>query len=125
VAAALRYPNGAVATLNATTAAYPGFAERIELSGTRATATLAAGRLDLRYLDGRTEAVGELQAAGAGADPMAFSHQPHRAVIEDFLDAVAAGREPRLAGAGALRVHRFIDRLLESAARRAVVSCAG
>ena len=124
VAAALRYPNGAVATLNATTAAYPGFAERIDLSGTEATATLAAGRLEVRYLDGRTETVGELQATGTGADPMAFSHQAHRAVIEGFLDAVAAGREPQPTGASALRVHRFIDRLLESAARRAVVACA-
>ena len=123
VAAALRYPNGAVATVNTTTAAYPGFPERIEYSGTKGTATLAAGRLDVRYLDGRHETVGEQQDGGSGADPMDFSHQPHRAVIEDFLDAIAADREPLLTGAGALRVHCLIDRLLESAASRMVVSC--
>ena len=123
VAAALRYPNGALASVHATTAAYPGFAEKIVCSGTRGTATLVAGRLDVRYLDGGDETIGEAQASGGGADPMAFSHQPHRAVIEDFLDAVAAGREPLLTGAGALRVHRFIDRLLASAASRTFMAC--
>ena len=53
VAAALRYPNGATATLNATVAAYPGFAERIEYCGTLGTATLAGGQLEVRYQDGR------------------------------------------------------------------------
>ena len=53
VAAALRYANGATATLNATVAAYPGFAERIEYCGTLGTATLAGGQLEVRYQDGR------------------------------------------------------------------------
>ncbi len=121
VAAALRYPNGATATLNASTAAWPGHAEQIAVSGTRGTATLCGGRLDVHHLDGRRETVGEAQPAGAGADPMDFAHEPHRAVLEDFVDAVADGREPLVTGASALRVHRFIDRLLEAAARREVL----
>src|SRR5204863_5876349 len=84
VAAALRYPNGATASLNATVAAYPGFSERIEYCGTLGTATLAGGQLELRYLDGRSETIGTPQMLGGGADPMAFSHHAHQAVIEDF-----------------------------------------
>src|SRR5207248_1912393 len=38
--AALRFENGALGTIHATTTAYPGFAERIELIGTRGTALL-------------------------------------------------------------------------------------
>src|SRR6185437_13880754 len=45
--AALRFTNGALGTLNATTASYPGFAERIELAGTRGSAVLTAGKLEL------------------------------------------------------------------------------
>lgn len=120
VAAALRYPNGATATLNATTASYPGFPERIEFSGTRGTARLVAGRLEVHHLDGRQQVLGEEQALGSGANPMDFPHQPHRAVIADFLDAVAGGREPAVTGASALRVHRLIDALLQSAADGAV-----
>ena len=122
VAAALRYANGALATVNASTAAYPGHPEQIAVSGSLGSATLGGGRLEVRYLDGRSETIGEAQPAGAGADPMAFSHEAHRAVLEDFADAVAEGREPLVTGASALLVHRFIDRLLEAAARREVLS---
>ena len=124
VAAALRYPNGATATVNATTATYPGFPEKIEYSGTGGTARLIAGQLDVYYLDGRHETIGEPQALGSGANPMDFPHQPHRAVIEDFVDAIAENREPLLTGMSALRVHRLIDKLLESATNRSFVSFA-
>ena len=36
-------------------------------------------------------------------------------VLEDFLDAIEHNREPRISGAEALKVHRFIDRILQSA----------
>jgi predicted dehydrogenase len=125
VAAALRYPNGATATLNATVAAYPGFNERIDYSGTRGTATLAGGQLDVHWLDGRHDTVGTAQSLGGGADPMAFTHHAHMAVIEDFLDAIANDREPRISGASVLPVQRLIDALLESAASRRVLEFRG
>jgi UDP-N-acetyl-2-amino-2-deoxyglucuronate dehydrogenase len=122
VVAALRYANGAPATLNATVTAYPGFPERIDYCGTLGTATLMGGQLDVRYLDGRTHTIGVAQVLGAGADPMAFPHDAHRIVIDDFLDAIENDREPRISGASVLLVHRFIDALLESAATRRVLS---
>lgn len=122
VAAALRMPGGALVTLNATTAAYPGFAERIELSGTLGTATLVAGKVDIRWLDGREESCGEGAALGAGADPMAFDHHAHQALIADFVDAVANEHEPAASGASALAVHRLIDALLEASAGRRLVT---
>jgi predicted dehydrogenase len=47
---------------------------------------------------------------------MAFSHAWHKAVITDFLDAIDAGRPPRVTARDALHVHRLIDGLLRSAA---------
>lgn len=114
VTAALRFEGGALGALDATTAAYPGFPERIDLVGTRATATLTAGRLDVQYHDGRQESVGEAAATGGGADPMAFTHDAHRAVLTAFLDALDAGRAPANNGRDALRVHYLIDALLAS-----------
>jgi predicted dehydrogenase len=111
---ALRYPNGATATVNATVTAYPGFAERIEYCGTLGTATLTGGRLEACWLDGRSETVGETAVQGGGADPMAFTHHAHQAVIEDFLDALRDGREPRISGEGVLPVqalHRCAARI--------------
>jgi predicted dehydrogenase len=46
---------------------------------------------------------------------MAFSHEPHRRLIEDFLDAVERGRDPVSSGRSALPVHALIDAMLRSA----------
>jgi predicted dehydrogenase len=115
VGAGLQFTNGAFGALWATTAGYPGFAERIELMGTRATAVLCAGKLDIAWHDGKREALGEPGAGGGGADPMDFPNDAHRGVLADFLDAIEQGRAPRASGREALKVHRLIDALLESA----------
>jgi len=113
VCAAVRWKSGALGVVQATTCAYPGFAERIELIGTRGSALLEGTSLQMRMHNGeelnlKTEA----GAGGTGADPMAFPHDWHRGVLADFLDALESGRPPRVSGAEALRVHRFIDALL-------------
>jgi predicted dehydrogenase len=113
VCAALRWDSGALGVVYATTAAYPGTPERIELIAERASATLVGTRAVIRWHDGRTETAGvEGSAGGSGADPMDFPHHYHRAVWEDFLDAVESGREPLVSGREALKAHRLIDALL-------------
>jgi predicted dehydrogenase len=121
-AAGLRFANGALGALMATTAAYPGFPERIELIGTEGTAILAAGVVTVHYQDGRRERFGEEQATGGGADPMAFPHDAHRALLADFLDALDQDRSPRVTGREALRVHHLIDAVLRSSAERRAVA---
>ncbi len=117
VCAAARFANGAHGIIDATTAAYPGFPERIEMVFRNATASLAGTALDVLYHDGRVVTVAPDQSAGGtGADPMAFPHDYHRAVMADFLDAIAGGREPKVTGEEALRVHRLIDALIETGA---------
>src|SRR6185295_4229764 len=89
VAAAVRYENGAIGTIDATTAAYPGFPERIEIIGEKATASLAGSDLVVAHHDGHvTEMKTEFGAGGTGADPMAFPNDWHRSAIADFLDAI-------------------------------------
>jgi predicted dehydrogenase len=53
---------------------------------------------------------------------MAFSHEAHKAVIEDFVDAVENGREPQISGASVMAVQRLIDALLESALTQRVIT---
>jgi UDP-N-acetyl-2-amino-2-deoxyglucuronate dehydrogenase len=120
--AGLRFANGAYGALMATTAEYPGFPERIELIGTNGTAVLTAGVVRLYWQDGRKERFGEEQGTGGGADPMAFPHDAHRALLGDFLDALDQGRSPRVTGREALRVHHFIDAVLRSSAERRAVA---
>jgi len=121
VGGALRFANGAIGSIDATTACFPGFPERIELIGTQATAILTGGALEVSFHDGRTERFGSNDAFGSGANPMAFSHESHRALLADFLDAVENGRPPRIPGRDALRVHRVIDALIRSSASRQIV----
>jgi predicted dehydrogenase len=125
VAAALAFDGGALGALDATSAAYPGFTETISLVGMKATATLAGSQLDLHHQDGRRESLGEATATGGGADPMAFTHDAHRAVLGELLDALDEGRAPMNSGRSALRVHYLIDALLESARRRTPVAVRG
>ena len=124
VAAAIRFENGAIGTIDATTVSYPGFPERIELACENATAVLQAETLEVFYKDGRHVRREGSTAGGGGADPMAFSHEAHKALIADFADAVATGREPRVSGREALKVHALIDALLRSAAERRPVALA-
>jgi hypothetical protein len=65
-AALLHYARGAVAVVQATTAAYPGFAERIELNCTAGSATLESGRLQVNFLSGKTMTIGAAQGSGGG-----------------------------------------------------------
>ena len=119
-AAALRFENGAIGVLDATSVARPGFPERIEIAGTSGSAVLAAHRLELHGMDGAPlEVVGQEGSGGGGADPMAFDHGPHRALITEMLDAVEQGREPSNSARSALPVQRLIEAVLADSARRA------
>jgi predicted dehydrogenase len=124
VCAAVRWRNGAFGVIEATTAAYPGAPEQIELVGTGGTATLSGTALELHGHNGRSEMLApDGSAGGTGADPMAFPHDYHRAVWRDFLESVERGGEARVNGEEALRVHRLIDALLASAASGGPVRC--
>jgi predicted dehydrogenase len=114
--AVLRLPGGAIASVSATTAAYPGFPERIALFCENGSAVIVGTSLHVQYMDGTEERFGApIGQGGAGADPMAFPNEYHRALISDFLHAIAEERDPAIPGEEALKVHRVIDAILESA----------
>jgi predicted dehydrogenase len=115
-AAALRFANGAIGAVDATTVAQPGFPERIEIAGTRGSAVLAAERLELHLADRAPEILDRGSAGGGGADPMDFDHGPHRAMIIEMLDAIAHARDPANDIATGLPVQRLIEAWLASSA---------
>ena len=116
VCAAVRWRSGALGVVHATTAAYPGFPERIELIGMLGSAMLEGTSLKAQFIDGKSvEIRTESGGGGTGADPMAFPHDWHRSLLEDFLYSIEKNKEPRVSGAEALKVHRFIDKLLQTA----------
>lgn len=112
--ATLSFKNGAIGVVDATTSAYPGYPERIEFAGTRGSAVLESERLTVRVQGKPVREISGSLAGGGGADPMAFSHEPHRKLIENFLDAITSEREPTASGRSALQVHGLIDAMLQS-----------
>ncbi|HEY5347207.1 MAG TPA: Gfo/Idh/MocA family oxidoreductase [Rhizomicrobium sp.] len=122
VCAAAQFESGAIGTIAATTAAYPGFPERIEFIGTKGTAALIGAALYVHYHDGRRhEMPPDPPAPNAVNDPMAFPHDYHLGVWRDFLDALDGDREPCISAAEALKVHRLVDALLAAGAKGGAV----
>jgi predicted dehydrogenase len=112
VHALIRLGQGAPGVVVASTAAYPGAPERIEIFGTTASASLIGGALTISRLDGSTEHVEAEGRTGSGASIMDFPHDAHRAVIADFGDAVREGRDPAIPGREAVESQRFIETVL-------------
>jgi len=110
--------NGAPGVITATTAAYNGRPERIEIVGTLGTAILEGASLRAKFLDGTEESVISEERTGGGASIMDFPHDAHRAVLIDFLGAIAESRDPKVTGEDALETQRFIDAILAAGLNR-------
>lgn len=123
-AAALHFASGAIGALDATTVAEPGYPERVEIAGTGGSASLVAERLELHIKGRPVEVVEGAMAGGGGADPMAFDHGPHRAMLAESCAAIAEGRAPAHDGATGLPVLHAIEAMLRSAALGAFVDVA-
>ncbi len=108
-AGALAFESGAVGSIFASTASFPGSAESLTLDCDNGSVLLKSGVLTIHWRDGRVETIGEEAATGGGADPMAFPHDWHKAQIADFATAIRTGRAPRVTGRQAMSVHRLIE----------------
>ncbi len=119
--ASVEYANGAIGVIDCTTVAYPGYSERIDIAGTKGSAVLEGEHLVVHRAGQPVLQVDGASGSAGGADPMAFSHEGHRRLIADFLDAVDEGRAPLASGRSALPVHALIDGMLESSSAGKVV----
>jgi UDP-N-acetyl-2-amino-2-deoxyglucuronate dehydrogenase len=87
--AVVRFASGAVGTIVSSTAAFPGFPQRLEITGTEGTVIVEDGHMVRRALAG---------AADPAADPAAVEAASHAAQLADLLAAVEGGREPSVSG---------------------------
>lgn len=124
VTASLRFENGAVGSLMASTAHYPGDAESISLHFENGVVHLQSGMLKVSWCDGREEVFGETASTGGGADPMAFTHEWHQDIILDFAKGLKEGRPPLVPGRTALQVHQLIEAIVASSKEKRVIALA-
>jgi len=114
-AGALRFKNGCIGSMMATTASFPGSTESITLHAELATAVLQGGELNVTFRDGRSMRIGESSGSGGGADPMDFPHDWHKRLIERFLESLDDG-DTSVSGREGLMVHQLIDALERASA---------
>jgi UDP-N-acetyl-2-amino-2-deoxyglucuronate dehydrogenase len=96
VTAMMRFANGAQGVLQAATAFWPGYSERIEIHGTKGTAILTGDKLttwDVKDDEGEPAPVESLSKSGA-SDPMAIPLTPIERQFQDFGRAIQTGKQP-------------------------------
>lgn len=119
--ALLTFANGALGVLQASTAIYPGFPERLEITGTNGTVIIEDGAVvSWEFKDEKGEGGpygAKLRRAAppeAAADPAARA-AGHRAQLVDLLEAIEAGRDPEITGEDARQPLEIILAAYESA----------
>jgi len=123
--AALRFRNGAFGVIEGSTAVYPGFLKRIEISGTKGSMVLeeetlktwefaesAPGDEEIRKKHG-----GGAETGGGAADPAAISFQGHRRQFEEFICALDEGRPSLVDGREAKKAVEIIQAIYTSAGK--------
>ncbi|MDZ4821583.1 MAG: Gfo/Idh/MocA family oxidoreductase [Planctomycetota bacterium] len=107
IVATLKFKNGALGVIEASTAVYPGYLKRIEIHGSAGSAVMEEEDIkvwDFAKKQKRDEAIlqkmAEKKSGGGGAsDPSAIGHHGHAKQFADFVDAIKKNREPAIDGA--------------------------
>jgi len=104
--ATVRFANGALGIIEASTAVYPGYLKRVEIHGVTGSAVLEEE--DIVKWDfaesvatdaGIREAMADrISGAGGAADPAAIGHHGHARQFADVLNAINTGRKPLIDG---------------------------
>ena len=117
VNAVLVYQSGASGVLQAATATWPGYPERIEIHGSKGTAIITGDQLTAWDVDGDAGDDAPLAAGvdSGAADPMAISIENLQRQFQDFGRAVREGGDPLVDGAEGLAALRFVLGVYESA----------
>ena len=124
--ALLGFANGALGTLYATTAAYPGYPRRVEITGSEGTVVLEHDRIvsaDLRNPSAAATASADLAALSNAAldqnqsatSAAVSDFRGHQALLEDFLQAIEHNRAPLCDGREARRSLALVESIYQAA----------
>ncbi|WP_446741648.1 Gfo/Idh/MocA family protein [Silvibacterium acidisoli] len=116
VTAVMHYASGAIGVIQAATAIWPGYPERIEIHGTKGSAIITGDRLttwDVKDDSGEPAPVVGAGASGA-SDPMAISLVPFERQLKDFGDACTQRRPPACSGVDGYRALQLVQSIYTS-----------
>ena len=126
---ALRFENGALGVIEGTTAVYPGFLKRIEISGSNGTIILEEEAITTWEFDPELPEDTEIrqkyakrQSGGGGAaDPRAIRHTNHRRQMADLIHSIETGTPHLVDGREARKAVEIILAIYESSREGRVV----
>jgi predicted dehydrogenase len=110
VNAVLVYESGAGGVLQAATAVWPGYPERIEIHGSKGTAVITGDQLTAWDVEGDPGVDAPLAAGvdSGAADPMAISIENLQRQFQDFGGAISEDRRPLVNGDEGLAALRLV-----------------
>jgi len=123
-AAALRFANGALGTIGCTTSMWPGHFRIIEIAGDQGTVALSDSKFLFWQFADETDEDQRIReqflefpavSVGASSPSAGLTAAGHQANIEEFLDAIEAGREPLIGGTEARKSVEIILAVYRSA----------
>jgi predicted dehydrogenase len=117
IATLMRYDNGATGVIQASTAFWPGYSERLEIHGTKGTAVITGDKLttwDVQDDQGEPAPV-EKEVMSGASDPMAISTVPFERQFLDFAEACKSGRSPLVSGEEGYRALEVVTSAYNSA----------
>jgi UDP-N-acetyl-2-amino-2-deoxyglucuronate dehydrogenase len=115
--ATLEFASGALGLLQATTAAYPGYPRRVEISGTEGTVILEHDHIiaaNLRNAPAAIEAAA-LDENQSASSAVVNDFRGHQAILEDFLQAMEQNRAPACDGLEGRRSLALIESIYRAA----------
>ena len=114
--AILEFENGALGTIEGSTAIYKGYPEKLEIHGTAGNIVLEGGEIVQWQCKGDTEAIVQekLISKTGAADPMAIDYLFHKSQIEDFSKSILIENHPSIAGEESLKALKIIEAIYES-----------
>lgn len=118
--ATLEFENGAVGVLHATTAAYPGYARRVEVTGTEGTVRLEndrIARVDLRNPVSELDSSGQIDQNPSANSPVVSDIRGHQRIIEDFIHCIQSGGTPVCDGVEGRRSLAVVESIYRAAGR--------
>jgi predicted dehydrogenase len=127
VSALVRYASGATGVIQASTAMWPGYTERIEIHGTKGTAVIAGDKLAAWDIDNDSGEAPPLvkNVVSGSSDPMAIPLEPFERQFRDFGEAIRAGRKPLVSGEEGYRALELVLSVYRSCREGRVVELGG
>ncbi len=115
--AMLEYAGGRIGLIQATTAAYPGFPERLEFYGTHGSAVYhkGLGKLEWHLREPREDHEESAAISSGAAKPMDINASGHIAQFRDFAAAIRESRAPFVDGRVGRRSVALIEAIYRSA----------